>query len=117
MPDLEHSLPTDTTADLDERSCILPLDKKVTGTCLGLALVRGGWSYAGQALSEMGVDMISDAIELSFEADTLCLIDALSSRLARIMNCNLWPLALHSFPEGWRLRADVMEPYGSSSLR
>ena len=97
---------------VDAHSCILPLRKRKTGPIHTLHLFGGawgGWSFAGQILSEIGVEMISGAVELDFAAARTYAISHRCPLLTTGEDDPLPPLALHSFPEGWCLWADVMD--------
>ena len=97
---------------MDAHSCILPLRKRKTGPIPTLHLFGGawgGWSFAGQILSERGVEMIAGAVELDFAAARTYAISHRCPLLTTGEDDPLPPLALHSFPEGWCLWADVMD--------
>ena len=106
--------PQSQRADIavDDRSCILPLRKGKTGPVRALHLFGGawgGWSFAGQVLSEMGVEVLSGTVELDFAAARTYAISHRCPLLTTGEDDPLPPLALHSFPEGWCLWADVMD--------
>lgn len=91
---------------IDRRTCVLPLCKTTQGPVPVLHLFGGswgGWSFAGQILSEMGFSIISGAIEIDYAT-------ARSYAISHRMEMNLPPLSLLSFPESWCLCANALDP-------
>ena len=106
--------PANASADLaiDKRTCISPLHKRTSGpiTALHLFGAWGGWSFAGQILSELGHEVTSAAIEIDFDSARSNSLTHRCPLLTAGDDDVLPALALASFPSGWCLCADIMDP-------